>query len=154
MTGQTILIVDDDQKLISLLKENFEFEGYKVIVGFDGGVAIDLALSRHPDLIILDINMPQTNGFDALTYLRKNPDTMLIPVIFITGLESKTLYPVIDRHQRVAYLKKPIDLEHLNSMARQFLEQYPVEPVKTEPAITEPVKTQPNPLPPQFYPLR
>jgi two-component system response regulator VicR len=140
MPTPTILVVDDDQPLVILLKENLELEGYRVIMGFDGGMAINLAMSQQPDLIVLDINMPTTNGFDALTYLRKTPETKSIPVIFMTGIESKTLYPIIDRHQRVAYVKKPLDLEHLNSLIRQFLEQYPV---KKEPAPMKQPDAQP-----------
>ncbi len=129
-----------------LLKENLELEGYQVIPGFDGGMAIDFAVAKRPDLIILDINMPVTNGFDTLTYLRKTPETQAIPVIFMTGIQSKTLYPVIDRHQRVAYLKKPLDLEHLNSLIRQFLSQYPV------PEAPAPPVTQKQPAPPDPFP--
>jgi CheY-like chemotaxis protein len=145
MPTPTILVVDDDQPLVILLKENLELEGYNVIPGFDGNEAIDLAVNKRPDLIVLDINMPVTNGFDTLTYLRKTPETQAIPVIFMTGIKSDTLYPYIDRHQRVAYLKKPLDLEHLNSLIRQFLAQYPVPQAPTQ----SPTKKQaePDPLP-------
>ena len=137
MAKATILVIDDDEQVVNFLKENFELEGYRVIIGFDGGMAIDLAQERQPDLIIMDVNMPMTSGFDALTHLRQTPATRLIPVIFITGLESKTLYPVIDKHQRVAYMKKPIDLEHLNSLVQQFLADYPAPPpvAKTPPHL-------------------
>jgi len=127
MRTPKILVVDDDQPIVNVLKENLEMEGYQVLVGFDGSMAIDLAIANRPDLLILDVNMPFTNGLDALTYLRKTPETQDIPVIFMTGIQSKTLYPVIDRYQRVAYLKKPLELEHLNSMIRQFLAKYPIE---------------------------
>ena len=140
MPTPRILVVDDDQPLVMLLKENLELEGYQVTPGFDGGMAIDLAIAQRPDLIILDINMPTTNGFDTLTHLRKIPETQAIPVIFMTGIKSDTLYPYIDRHQRVAYMKKPLDLENLNSLVRQFLAQYPLPEAPTQP----PAKKQPE----------
>ncbi len=65
-------------------------EGYQVGAGLDGETAVDLAMTRKPDLLILDINMPVTNGIDVLTYLRKTPETKSIPVIFITGIQSST----------------------------------------------------------------
>src|SRR5580700_5999652 len=94
-----ILVVDDDQPLVHVLKENLELEGYQVQAGYDGAAALELSLNWRPDLIVMDINMPLASGIDALTYLRKAPETRTIPVIFITGIESKTLYPVIDRYQ-------------------------------------------------------
>ena len=131
MASPTILVADDDQALVHLLQENLALEGYQIIAAYDGTAAIDLAMERRPDLIILDINMPYSNGFDVLTHLRKTPETESIPVIFMTGIQSKTLYPVIDRHQRVAYVKKPFDLDHLNSVVKQYLAQYPVPKTKS-----------------------
>jgi len=105
-------------------------------------------MSRRPDLVILDINMPFTNGFDVLTYLRKTPETNSIPVIFITGIQSKSLYPVIDRHERVAYVKKPFDLDHLNSLVKQFLQKYPVQSAPAQPFTPKPAETPaPEPFP-------
>ncbi len=138
MAIPTILLADDDQPLVQLLKENLELEGYHVLTGLDGQVAVNLAMTQKPDLIVLDINMPITNGFDVLTYLRKTPETASIPIIFITGISSQTLYPVIDRHERVAYIKKPFDLNHLNSLVRQFLEKYPVQKVQAPRQSTKP----------------
>jgi CheY-like chemotaxis protein len=158
MAPVTVLVVDDDHYLVNLMKENFELEGYQVITGFDGRMAVELAMTQRPDLIVLDINMPLTNGLDALTHIRKAPETRQIPVIFTTGIQSKTLYPVIDRHPRVSYVKKPVDLEQLNSMVRQFLAKYPVEreaPQKTpQQPPSDSVSTPPPTVPPFIQKLR
>lgn len=123
---KSILVVDDDQGIVNTIKEDLESEGYRVHVGFDGQMAVALARRVKPDLIILDIDMPITSGIKALEYLRKFPETQTIPVIFLTGLDSANVYPVLDTSPRVAHLKKPLDLEHLNEMVRHCLQQYPV----------------------------
>ncbi len=121
----TILIVDDDASIVNMLREDLSEEGYQVSCGYDGQMAIQLARQIHPDLIIMDVFMPMTNGLKAFAYLRESPETAKIPVIFVSGELSSDVYPVIAEEPRVAHLKKPMDLEHLNSMVRHFLEQYP-----------------------------
>jgi len=121
-----ILVVDDDPSFVHLLKESLQLEGYKVHCGYDGQAALQLAHQYAFHLIILDVNMPMTNGLKVFEYLRSSPDTVKIPVIFITGELSKDVYSSIARHQRVAHLKKPLDLESFNSVVRLFLDSYPV----------------------------
>jgi CheY-like chemotaxis protein len=122
----TILVVDDDPSIVNLLRENLVQEGYQVACGYDGQAAIHMARQARPSLIILDVNMPMTNGLKAFEYLRRNEETKRIPVIFVSGELSKDVFPLIQSAPRVAHLKKPMDLEHLNSMVRQFLSQYPI----------------------------
>jgi CheY-like chemotaxis protein len=119
-----ILIVDDDAVVLNMVHTNFVEEGYRVIEGFDGSMALQLAHKEQPDLIVMDVNMPMTNGLKALEYLRESKETAAIPVIFLTASESKYVYPAIESVPRVAYIKKPVDLESLNSLVRQFLEKY------------------------------
>ncbi len=120
----TILVIDDDMPLVKMIKTSLEGEGYNVLTGFDGQMAVNLALTRKPHLIIMDVNMPMTNGLKALEFLRKTPATAHIPVIFLSGEKSGSIYPVIESSQRVAFIKKPLDIEHLLSLVRQYLQQY------------------------------
>ena len=122
----TILVVDDDPSIVHLIKEDLEAAGYKVSCGYDGQMAVQMANQLRPDLIILDVNMPMTSGLNAFKFLREAKETCSIPVIFVSGELSKDIFPVIAKAPRVAHLKKPMDLEHLNSMVRQFLSQYPI----------------------------
>lgn len=121
----TVLVVDDEPNVVKMLKNNLEAEGYTVLCGYDGQMAIHLARTQRPNLIILDVNMPVTNGLKALQSIRTLVETKYIPVIILTGELSQTVYPVLEKTTRIAHIKKPIDLEHLNSMVRQFLQQYP-----------------------------
>jgi CheY-like chemotaxis protein len=128
-TDARILVVDDDTALVHLLRESLEAEGYRVCVGYDGQMAIQLAHKEKPDLIVLDVSMPMLNGIKVFQFLRESADTRPIPVIFLSGELSKDIYPVIESSQRVAHVKKPMDLESLQSLIRQFLQNYPVVPL-------------------------
>ena len=121
----TILVVDDDPSIVHLLKEDFTEEGYRVLEGYDGQAALQLAKSAKPNLIVLDVNMPLINGLKALEFLRERADTKNIPILFLTGETSARLEPALASAPRVAHVKKPIDLDDLNSIVRQLLEKYP-----------------------------
>lgn len=123
--ASTILVVDDDPSIVHLLKENLEQEGYRVLEGYDGQAALQLAQKMKPNLIILDVNMPMINGLRALEFLRGREDTKHIPILFLSGETSSKLAPTLESAPRVAHVKKPIDLEDLNSIVVQLLEKYP-----------------------------
>lgn len=80
-----ILIVDDDAQLRSTIQMVLKLKGYEVIDADNGTSALKLARAALPDLIISDINMPQADGFTALSDLRKDPTTAAIPLILMTG---------------------------------------------------------------------
>src|SRR4051812_41826705 len=121
----SILIIDDDPSLVHMIATDLEEEGYLITIGYDGQAAIQLAKADLPHLIIMDVNMPMTNGIKAMESLRQNPDTRNIPIILLTGESSDTVFPKIHSMDRVAHIKKPIDLEDLNSLVKQFIKQYP-----------------------------
>jgi CheY-like chemotaxis protein len=123
---KTVLVIDDDPAIVHLLKEDLSAEGYNVLEGYDGQMALQLARQSKPDLIVMDVNMPLINGVKALEYLRGLEDTCLIPILFLTGEATGNLPQELLDAPRAAHLKKPIDLEHLNSMIRQFIAKYPV----------------------------
>ena len=124
-TNSTILVVDDDVSIVHLLKENLVELGYRVLEGYDGQAALQMAKSAQPNLIILDVNMPLINGLKALEFLRGRADTKNIPILFLTGEASAKMEPTLASAPRVAHVKKPIDLDDLNSIVRQLLEKYP-----------------------------
>ncbi|MFB2967519.1 response regulator, partial [Aerosakkonema sp. BLCC-F183] len=107
---KTILVVDDDENIRTLLRQQLEPEGYKIREAKDGVDAINQVKREKPDLIILDVMMPQINGFDVAAVLKNDPQTMNIPIIIISIFEDKQRGYLlgIDR-----YLQKPIDAESL-----------------------------------------
>lgn len=85
--GYTILIIEDDAALISMYTRRLAAEGFSVISARDGKAGFDLALKRHPHLILLDIRLPGMTGFEMLKKLRGQDDWGAhVPVIFLTNL--------------------------------------------------------------------
>jgi CheY-like chemotaxis protein len=83
MTGK-ILIVDDDIDTLRLVGMMLESEGFEIVATKAGGKAIELALSEVPDLIILDIMMPELDGYAVTRQLRQNEATKSIPILIFT----------------------------------------------------------------------
>src|SRR6185295_721456 len=81
-----VLIVDDDRKILDLLVDLLELEGYEVSSALDGAQAIEQALSFHPDLIISDVVMPVVGGLELCRRLKEDARTAYIPVMLISGL--------------------------------------------------------------------
>src|ERR1041384_6849784 len=104
----TIVIIDDDVHALRFEKAALEDAGDDVVTGSDGQMALHLAKTNHPQLMVMDVNMPMTSGLKALEFLRKSSDTKDIPIIFLTGASSATVYPTIEQEPRVAFLKKPV----------------------------------------------
>src|ERR1035438_9584124 len=79
-----ILLIEDDTDLFSLLKYNLEKEGFSLSGQNTGKGAIELCRQQRPDLILLDIMLPDSDGLDICKGIRKDPDLAGIPVIFLT----------------------------------------------------------------------
>lgn len=79
---QTILIVDDEKRLVSLVQSYLTQEGYRVVTAYNGKDALPVALKEKPDLIILDIMMPEMNGYEFMRHHRSTSDT---PIIMLTA---------------------------------------------------------------------
>ena len=85
----TVLIVDDEQDIGALLGYVFSKEGFRTLSVHDGSRAIETARRERPDLIILDVMLPQVSGIDVLKQLRADPATRPIPIILLTARKSE-----------------------------------------------------------------
>lgn len=104
--GATILVVEDDPEVAELLRLTLEHEGHRVLLANSGETALHLARTEQPDLISLDIRLPDLDGFEVLQLLKRNPDTAAIPVVIVSVVFDK------DRGLRlgaVDYFTKPLD---------------------------------------------
>lgn len=81
-----ILLVEDDETISWLYKSKFEQEKYNVVFAANGSDGLSMAKTEIPDLILLDVIMPQLDGFSVLEELKKDPATASIPVIMLTNL--------------------------------------------------------------------
>ena len=116
----TILVVDDEAHIRELLNQELGEAGYRVQVAENGRDAIEKIREQHPDLVILDVMMPEMNGFDVAAVLKNDPATMDIPIIILSIVQDKErgFRLGIDR-----YLTKPIDTELLFQEIGALLEQ-------------------------------
>lgn len=87
--SKTILIVDDEKDIRDLLEFNLEAEGYHIVQARDGNEALTQAEQHQPDLILLDIMLPEKDGWEVLQELRKSSSTAQIPVIFLTAKDNE-----------------------------------------------------------------
>ena len=85
-----LLIVEDEKVLSNTLEERLVSEGFEVIKAFDGGEGLQLALSKHPDLILLDLLMPKVDGLTMFKKLREDPWGEYAPVIILTNADSSS----------------------------------------------------------------
>jgi len=85
---EKILIVDDNRPNVELLQAHLESAGYNVITAFSGEEALTVVESERPDIILLDIMMPEMSGYEVCRRLKANPDTKSIPVVMVTALHE------------------------------------------------------------------
>lgn len=83
-----ILIIEDDSNLTDVYETKFTLEKFTVLSAADGAQGIEIATEAHPDVILLDVLMPQVNGFEVLKELKNNRETKDIPVVVYTNLGS------------------------------------------------------------------
>src|ERR1700741_5645272 len=81
-----VLTVDDDRKILDLLVDLLELEGYEVATAVDGAQTVELAFSFHPDLVVRDVVMPVLGGLELCRRLKEDERTACIPVLLISGL--------------------------------------------------------------------
>ncbi len=110
---KTILIVDDEEPIVDILRFNLKKEGYNVLEAYDGEAALNIALEKNPDLILLDVMLPKMDGFTVCRKLRERIST---PILMITAREEE-----VDKVLGLAlgaddYITKPFSIREL--MAR------------------------------------
>ncbi len=116
---ETILIIEDDATMLRALKDNFEFKGYCVLTADDGEEGLNAALNKKPDLILLDIMLPEINGYEVCRLIRK--ENLNMPIIMLTakGEESDIILGL--NLGADDYVTKPFSIKELLARAAAFL---------------------------------
>lgn len=121
MEKARILVIDDEPEVVEAIKHWLEVNHYEVITALDGESGLGKAMSEKPDLIILDILMPGTDGYQVLKQLKAKRVTRQMPVLMLTAkgetdsiLKSKEL-------RATDYFIKPVNLEKLQASIRKYL---------------------------------
>src|SRR6266446_9499505 len=120
-----ILVVEDNPLSLALLKQLLKVHGYEILETPEGLEAIDIAHDEQPDLILMDIRLPDICGLDVTHLLKQDDQTKTIPIIAVTALatpeyEKKGLESGCD-----AYVAKPITLDNLLRTIESFLSPFP-----------------------------
>lgn len=116
-----ILVVDDNPKNLQILSSILYKEGYTVLFASNGKQALDMAQNQSPDLILLDINLPDLDGFEVCKQLKQNPLTKDIPIMFITGRIETEDIVLGFKVGAVDYITKPFNIVELLSRVNTHL---------------------------------
>jgi putative two-component system response regulator len=122
-SGARILLVDDYQPSVDLLSRWLRLDGYEVLTADSGDAALDAVEKHRPDLVLLDIEIPEPNGFVVCQRLKRDPDTSRIPVIFMSGLEPITTEISARQLGAADYVPKPVDAYALRIRIRRVLDR-------------------------------
>lgn len=122
MTKRTIMVVEDYDDTRMLLKHGLERLGYSVLEASNGQEAVDIAGREHPDLILMDLDLPILDGIAATQCIRQQPELESVPIVAVTA------YPLSYTHVKAfakgcnEYMPKPIDMEQLEQLVIRYLE--------------------------------
>jgi CheY-like chemotaxis protein len=116
-----ILVVEDNERNLKLLRDVLEYAGYEVRAAQTGEDGVALAVSKPPDLVLMDLQLPGIDGMEAFRRLRESPLTAGIPVVAVTAQAMKQ-----DRERALAagfdgYVEKPISVRAFLDQVRRFL---------------------------------
>jgi two-component system cell cycle response regulator DivK len=120
MSDPVVLIVEDNERNLELVRDLLELRGFRTLQATSGEAGIALAHAHRPDVVLMDVQLPDVDGVDALGRLRSDPLTARIPVVALTAFAMKE-----DRARFMAagfdgYLMKPIDIRTLPDEVRRY----------------------------------
>lgn len=118
---KTVLIVEDNELNMKLFRDLIEASGYETVQTRSGTEALDLARAHQPDLILMDIQLPEVSGLDVTKQLKEDPDLHRIPVIAVTAFAMKGDEERIRQGGCEAYISKPISVPKFIETIKTYL---------------------------------
>jgi len=119
--AKTVLIVEDNELNMKLFHDLLEAHGYATVGTRNGVEAIELARSHRPNLILMDIQLPEVSGLEVTKWIKDDPDLHMIPVIAVTAFAMKGDEERIRQGGCEAYLSKPISVAKFMETVHRFL---------------------------------
>ncbi|CAB1078979.1 FOG: CheY-like receiver [Olavius algarvensis Delta 1 endosymbiont] len=116
-----ILVIEDNEQNMYLITFILEKHGYEVVQAQDGRLGIELALASDPDLIILDIQLPEMDGYSVAQQLKANPRFRTLPIVAVTSYAMAGDRERVLRAGCTGYIEKPINPEMFMSQIEKFL---------------------------------
>ena len=111
--GKRVLIVDDEQDIVETIQFVLESQGYECICAYDGEVGLKRAKDNTPDLIVLDVMMPNINGYKISRLLKFDAKYKNIPILMLTARSQKEDKLIGEETGADIYMTKPFDIEEL-----------------------------------------
>ncbi|MGE0627920.1 MAG: response regulator [Hyphomicrobiaceae bacterium] len=119
--GKTVLIVEDNELNMKLFHDLLDAHGYRSIQTRSGMEALDLAREHQPDLILMDIQLPEVSGLEVTKWLKEDDNLRSIPVVAVTAFAMKGDEERIRQGGCEAYISKPISVKSFVDTVRRFI---------------------------------
>ena len=120
-SAKTVLIVEDNELNMKLFHDLLDAHGYRILQTKDGMEALDIAREHHPDLILMDIQLPEVSGLEVTKWLKEDATLRSIPVVAVTAFAMKGDEERIREGGCEAYLSKPISVGKFIETVRRFI---------------------------------
>jgi two-component system cell cycle response regulator DivK len=120
-SAKTVLIVEDNELNMKLFHDLLDAHGYRILQTKDGMEALDIAREHRPDLILMDIQLPEVSGLEVTKWLKEDDSLRAIPVVAVTAFAMKGDEEVIRQGGCEAYISKPISVTSFLETVRRFL---------------------------------
>ncbi len=121
--SKVILVIDDERLILELVKITFETKGYKVFAALDGKNGLEIARQKHIDLIILDLMMPDMDGFEVFHKLQQNTDTKNIPIVVLTARSQRLDKEKAQELGINNYIVKPFEQTEVEQIVENLLKE-------------------------------
>ena len=121
MIGNRILVVEDNTKNLKLVRDVLQFAGFEIIEATTGEDGVELAAREHPDLVLMDLQLPGIDGTEALRQIREMPDVGHVPVLAVTAFVMDEDRQRASRAGFDGYVEKPISVRGLTDQVRALL---------------------------------
>ena len=120
--AKTVLIVEDNELNMKLFHDLLEAHGYRTVGTRNGIEALDLARTHRPDLVLMDIQLPEVSGLEVTKWLKDDPELRAIPVVAVTAFAMKGDEERIREGGCEAYMSKPISVTKFIATVKTYLE--------------------------------
>jgi len=121
MSKRILVVEDRDDSRMILVAMLSRFCGYETIESANGAEAIEKAVAEKPDLILMDLDLPDISGIDAAKAVKENPNTAHIPIVAQTAWSSRQWKGKVLRIGMVDYLEKPVSMELIKATIEKFI---------------------------------
>lgn len=128
MSKTTILMIEDEKNIVEILKYNLEQSGYRLLVSADGRSGFECAVREKPDLILLDLMLPEMDGYEVCRLLRQNYKTRVIPILILTAKSEEADEILGFEFGADDYVTKPFGVRQILARIKSLLRRSRTQP--------------------------